>query len=112
MINEITSLYNADSAKGYDPLTDEEKDAMSDTEVEKWEQKIKDSLLRRDDSLEAVMNAMTSSMSKGVEVNGKTYYLSNFGIKTLGYLNAPENQQNAYHIDGDSDDTCNFGKYR
>ena len=109
LINEITSLYNADSAKGYDPLTDEEKDAMSDTEVEKWEQKIKDSLLRRDDSLEAVMNAMTSSMSKGVEVNGKTYYLSNFGIKTLGYLNAPENQQNAYHIDGDSDDTATSG---
>mgnify|MGYP000596529167 FL=1 len=109
LINEITSLYNADSAKGYDPLTDEEKDAMSDTEVEKWEQKIKDSLLRRDDSLAGVMNAMTSSMSKGVEVNGKTYYLSNFGIKTLGYLNAPENQQNAYHIDGDSDDTATSG---
>ncbi len=28
-------LYNADSAKGYEPLTDDEKDAMSDTEVEK-----------------------------------------------------------------------------
>ena len=51
LINEITSLYNADSAKGYEPLTDDEKDAMSDTEVEKWEQKIKDSLLRRDDNL-------------------------------------------------------------
>lgn len=72
-----------DSAKGYEPLTDDEKDALSDSEVEKWEQKIKDSLLRRDESLEKVMNAMTSSMSKGYEVNGKTYYLSNFGIKTL-----------------------------
>lgn len=104
LINEITSLYNADSAKGYDPLTDDEKDAMSDTEVEKWEQKIKDSLLRRDDNLESLMSAMTSAMSGAVEVNGKKYYLSNFGIKTLGYLNAPKNQQNAYHIDGDEDD--------
>lgn len=104
LINEITSLYNADSAKGYEPLTDEEKDSMSDTEVEKWEQKIKDSLLRRDDNLESLMNAMTSAMSGAVEVNGKKLYLSNFGIKTLGYLNAPENQQNAYHIDGDEDD--------
>ena len=51
LINEMTSFYNADSAKGYEPLTDEEKDALSDTEVEKWEQKIKDSLLRRDESL-------------------------------------------------------------
>mgnify|MGYP000931184937 CR=1 FL=1 len=104
LINEITSLYNADSAKGYDPLTDDEKDAMSDTEVEKWEQKIKDSLLRRDDNLESLMSAMTSAMSGAVEVNGKKYYLSNFGIKTLGYLKAPKNQQNAYHIDGDEDD--------
>lgn len=104
LINEITSLYNADSAKGYEPLTDDEKDAMSDTEVEKWEQKIKDSLLRRDDNLESLMSAMTSAMSGAVEVNGKKMYLSNFGIKTLGYLNAPKNQQNAYHIDGDEDD--------
>lgn len=109
LINEITSLYNADSAKGYDPLTDDEKDAMSDTEVEKWEQKIKDSLLRRDDNLESLMSAMTSAMSGAVEVNGKKMYLSNFGIKTLGYLNAPANQQNAYHIDGDEDDANSSG---
>lgn len=109
LINEITSLYNADSAKGYEPLTDDEKDAMSDTEVEKWEQKIKDSLLRRDDNLESLMSAMTSAMSGAVEVNGKKMYLSNFGIKTLRYLNAPKNQQNAYHIDGDEDDANSSG---
>jgi flagellar hook-associated protein 2 len=109
LINEMTSLYNADSSSGYEPLTDDEKDAMSDTEIEKWETKIKDSLLRRDTTLQSIMSAMTSAMSSGykVTVNGveKTYYLSTFGIKTLGYLNAPENQYNAYHIDGDEDDT-------
>lgn len=109
LINEITSLYNADTAKGYEPLTDEEKDAMSESEVEKWEEKIKSSLLRRDDSLESIMNAMTNAMSKGFEINGKNYYLSNFGIKTLGYFNAPENQQYAYHIDGDEDDASVSG---
>lgn len=110
LINEITSLYNAPTAKGYEPLSNEEKDAMSETEVEMWEQKIKDSLLRRDDSLESVMNAMTSSMSKGIEINGKTYYLSSFGIKTMSYLDAPDNQHNAYHIDGDEDDATTAGK--
>lgn len=110
LINEMTALYNAAPAKGYEPLTDEEKDAMSDTEVEKWEEKIKASLLRRDDSLESVMNAMTAAMSKGYQVNGKTYYLSSFGIRTLGYLDAPANQQNAYHIDGDEDDAASSGK--
>lgn len=109
LINEMTSLYNADTAKGYEPLTDDEKSAMSDSEVEKWEEKIKSSLLRRDDSLESVMNLMTNAMSQPVTIDGKKYYLSSFGIKTLGFLNAPGNQQNAYHIDGDEDDTATSG---
>ena len=109
IINKMTKLYNADSAGSYEPLTDDEKDQMSDSEVEKWETKIKDSLLRRDSTLSTVMSAMTTAMSGGVDVNGKTYYLSNFGISTLGYMNAAENEQNAYHIDGDEDDENTSG---
>lgn len=109
LVNELTSLYNADSAKGYEPLTDEEKDAMSDTEIEKWEEKIKASLLRRDDTLNGIINAMTTSMSKSYTVNGKRYSLASFGISTLGYLNAAKNEQNAYHIDGDEDDAATSG---
>lgn len=109
IINEITKLYNADSAGSYEPLTDDEKDQMSDTEIEKWETKIKDSLLRRDNSLSSLMNSMMTSMSSGIEINGKTYSLSSFGIQTLGYLNAAENEQNSYHIDGDEDDENTSG---
>lgn len=109
IINEITKLYNADSAGSYEPLTDDEKDKMSDTEIEKWETKIKDSLLRRDSSLSSVMNTMMTSMSQPIEINGKSYSLSSFGIQTLGFLNAAENEQNAYHIDGDEDDENTSG---
>ena len=109
IINEITKLYNADSAGSYEPLTDDEKDKMSDTEIEKWETKIKDSLLRRDNSLSSIMNSMMTSMSSGIEINGKSYSLSSFGIQTLGYLNAAANEQNAYHIDGDEDDENTSG---
>ena len=105
LINEMDKLYNADSSKGYEPLTDEEKDALSDSEVEKWETKIKDSILRKDSTLNGVASAMKEVMSKGVEVGGKTLYLFDFGIDTLGYFNAPDNERNAYHIDGDSDDS-------
>lgn len=110
IINEITKLYNADSAGSYEPLTDDEKDQMSDTEVEKWETKIKDSLLRRDNSLSTIMNSMMTAMSGPIQINGKTFSLSSFGIQTLGYLNAAENEQNAYHIDGDEDDENTSGK--
>lgn len=104
LINEMDKLYNADSAKGYEPLTDEEKDALSDSEVEKYETKIKDALLRRDSTLNSVASAMKEIMSSGFTVNGKTMYLSDFGIDTLGYFNAKENEKNAYHINGDEDD--------
>lgn len=109
IINEITKLYNADSAGSYEPLTDDEKDKMSDTEIEKWETKIKDSLLRRDNSLSAVMNSMMTAMSSPITIDGKDYSLSSFGIQTLGYLNAAKNEQNAYHIDGDEDDENTSG---
>lgn len=79
---------------------------MTDSEVEEWEKKVKSALLRRDDSLGNLLNSMTSAMYKGYTVNGKSYSLSSFGISTLGYLNADENEENAYHIDGDADDSA------
>lgn len=103
LVNEMTKLYNADTAKGYEPLTAEEREALSDSEIEDWEKKIKDSLLRRDDTLESLINSMTSSMMKTYSANGKTYSFSSFGIHTLGVLYADDNEQNALHIDGDSE---------
>lgn len=110
LMNEMDKLYNADSVKGYEPLTDEEKETMSDKEVEKWEKKIKDSILRRDENLSDVTSRMQGIMSAGVEVNGKKMYLFDFGIDTLGYFEAAENERHAYHIDGDADDGYTMNK--
>lgn len=110
LINQMDKLYNAESASEYEPLTDEEKAEMSDNAVEEWEKKIKDSILRRDSSLNTIASAMKQIMSQGVEVNGKTMYLSNFGIETLSYFTAAENEKNAYHIAGDSDDSKTSGQ--
>lgn len=110
VVNEMAKLYNAETAKGYEPLTDEEKDAMSESEIEKWEEKIKASLLRRDSSLDSIMSTMVNAMSQSFTVNGEKLSLGNFGIQTLGFLNAKENEQYAYHIDGDEDDETTSGK--
>lgn len=109
LMNEMQKLYNADSAKDYEPLTDDEKAEMSETEIEKWEQKIKDSLLRRDTSLSGIISAMTMSMMKVYDVNGEKLSWSTFGIHTLGTLNAEKNEGYAYHIDGDSEDSKTSG---
>lgn len=149
LMKEMYSLYNADSAKGYEPLTDSEKDQMTDTEVEKWEEKIKAALLRRDDTLDGIMSTMKNAMSTSYYIyngnavtydsdkqyykcngnaiknsdgsyvtsasqlklwasaNGaKKYSLSSFGIKTEAYTTMTANSsQDAYHIDGDADDS-------
>lgn len=105
LINEMDSLYNAESSKGYDPLTSEEKKELSDTEVEEWEKKIKDSILRKDSTLSSVSSAMSTALMQGFTVNGKTMYLSDFGINTLGYFKSAENEKHAYHINGDKDDS-------
>ena len=48
-------------------------------------------------------------MSKVYEVDGKKYSLSSFGISTLSYFTAADNEKGAYHIDGDSDDANTSG---
>lgn len=110
LIKEMETLFNAGSSKGYEPLTDEEKDAMSDTEVEKWEKKIKDSLLRRDSTLSGVISTMKMAMSSSYKVGDKSYSLASFGISTLGYFASGENEKGVYHIDGDSEDGSTSGK--
>ena len=111
LMNEMQKLYNADSAKDYEPLTEDEKNEMSESEIEKWEQKIKDSLLRRDTSLSGIISTMTLAMMQTYEINGQTWSLSGtLGIHTLGSLNAEKNEGYAYHIDGDSEDSKTSGK--
>ncbi len=105
LIKEMDTLFNADNAKGYEPLTDAEKDDLSDKEVEKWEKKIKDSLLRRDSTLGSVADAMKTAFAKSYTINGKSYSLASFGINTQSYLSAGKNEKYLYHIDGDKDDS-------
>ncbi len=100
ILEEMNTKYNAKSARDYDPLTDEQKEAMSDDEIEKWETKIKDSLLRRDSTLNSLISTMRSSLQVTVDVDGKKYSLSSFGIKT----SSDYTEKGKLHIFGDEDD--------
>ncbi|MBO4311214.1 MAG: flagellar filament capping protein FliD [Lachnospiraceae bacterium] len=109
-INAMAKAYNAESSSKYSMLTDEMKDVMSEKEVEEWEGKIKDSLLRKDESLNAIMSVMRDAMSSQIEIDGKKYTLADFGIDKQSYLTADANERYAYHIDGDKDDEVSAGK--
>ena len=102
ILAEINKYYYASSSKGYDPLTDDQKKEMSDDEVEKWETKIKDSLLRRDNTLGGIMQTMRSVMTSTTVTasNGKSYSLANLGITT----GRDYKEYGLLHIKGDEDD--------
>ncbi len=100
ILKEMNSLYYADSAKGYDPLSDDEKESMSDDQIEKWETKIKDSILRRDSTLGTVIDSMKTAMMSSVTVGGKKYSLSTFGIQT----STDYTEKGLLHIYGNKDD--------
>ena len=101
LIKEMNGLYNASSAKGYEPLSSEEKEAMTEEDVKLYEDKIKSSLLRSDSSLSSVMNSMKSAMQTQIEYDGKKYSLASFGIMTSRDFT----EGGQYHIYGDSEDS-------
>lgn len=104
LIEEMNNLYNAGRVKDFEPLTEDEKAAMSDEEVEKWEGLIKGSLLRRDDTIGTLLSSMRTSLSKAISVTGvdgttRKYSLSSFGINTGVYT-----EKGKLHINGNADD--------
>lgn len=102
ILKEMNTLYNAKSARSYDVLTDDQKDEMSDEEVEKWNTKIKDSLLRRDSTLDGLITTMRSITGKSITAsNGKKYSLANLGITT----GTDYKEYGQLHIKGDEDDS-------
>lgn len=105
LVNEMDKLYNASSTTKYTPLTDEEKSAMSEYEVEKWEDKLKELALAKDDNINTVSTALREVMNMGITVGDKTMYLFNFGIEAQNYTEASENEKHALHIKGDADDS-------
>lgn len=101
VLKEVNELYYAGTAKGYDVLSDEEREVMTEEQIEKWETKIKDSLLRSDTTLGVVKSALTSLQSATVTVNGKNYSLADFGVRTTDYT-----EKGLLHIDGNSEDAA------
>lgn len=99
LMTEMYGKYNAPSARNYSMLTSEQKEAMSDDEVKLWEDKIKGSLFRRDDTLNDLMSVFRSAMQETIEVNGEKFSLSSFGIVTGKYT-----EHGLLHMEGDPDD--------
>lgn len=102
ILKQMNTYYSASSARGYDVLTSEQKEAMTDDEIEKWETKIKDSLLRRDDTLSSLISSFRTNMAGAYTASdGKKYSLASLGITT----STDYTEGGLLHIKGDEDDS-------
>lgn len=82
---KISDKLSEKTYKDYYALTDEEKEAMSDTEIEKWEAKAKSGLLKNDSLMRDVLSNLRMSISKTVKGLDGYKSLAEIGITTGNY---------------------------
>lgn len=105
LITEMNKLYNASSSRGYEPLTSDEKDAMTDEDIKNWEDKIKGSLLRRDSTISTLLTSMRTTLNKSVEVTNSDGTTSRYALSSFGIVTSDYTEKGQLHIQGNADDS-------
>lgn len=87
-VNDYNALLQSINTKIYEtrdtdymPLTDAQREEMTDDQIEKWETKAKTGLLRKDTDLERITSAMKSAMS--TVMSGSGLNLESIGIEPV-----------------------------
>jgi len=88
VIGKINGKLTEERYRAFSPLTDEQKAAMNEKDIDKWEEKAKSGLLRRDSLLSSGLSKMRTDLYAEVTANEKTLtdnkynQLTEIGIKT------------------------------
>lgn len=87
VIEKIQTKVTETRYRDFAPLTNDQKEAMSEKEIELWEEKSKSGLLRGDQSLQNTLNSLRRAMmdSVGGIANGEVHLMSEIGINTGDY---------------------------
>lgn len=80
IIDKINTKVTEKKQYSYTPLTDDQKEEMSDTEISAWEDKAKQGLLKGDSNLQNMLYNLRSSFYQPVE--GAGISLSEIGLST------------------------------
>ncbi|MGE5630859.1 MAG: flagellar filament capping protein FliD [Caulobacteraceae bacterium] len=82
--NEIVDKINGELSEArnrdYAPLTDDQKEAMSESQVTQWEEKARSGMLKNDSLLEGLLSNMRNALFKDIKDVGGTLY--SIGITT------------------------------
>ncbi|WP_312336812.1 flagellar filament capping protein FliD [Anaerospora hongkongensis] len=83
LISSIHSALDETYDSDYPPLTDDQKEDMTDAEIEKWEKKAKVGLLANDSTLKTMLSSLRSSLIDSVP--GQSVTIFTIGISTGTY---------------------------
>lgn len=87
LVDKLNLLVGEKRYPDFKPLTDEQKEEMTEKQIEKWESKAKSGLLKSDRLLEKMLQTMRMGMYQVVEgVEGSFSQLTQLGITTEGYV--------------------------
>ncbi|OCT13156.1 hypothetical protein A8709_20645 [Paenibacillus pectinilyticus] len=85
MLSKINTAVNETVYKDYQPLTDDQRTAMSETQITAWETKAKSGLFNNDSILKQLATKIRNDMTSKVD-NGSTYNsLASIGINSTSY---------------------------
>jgi len=82
MVDLINGLLKEEVDNDYQPLTDEQKEEMTESEITAWEKKAKSGILRGDNILRNIASKLQTAVT-GLSVNGFSLY--SMGITSAGY---------------------------
>ncbi|WP_217562099.1 flagellar filament capping protein FliD [Paenibacillus sp. GbtcB18] len=86
LVDKINTKTTTIPSKGYAPLTDEQREAMTETQINLWETKAKAGILYKDDILTSGLSKIRSSLLAKVEGLPENYNtLSDIGITFKAY---------------------------
>ena len=78
VIADITTKLNEKKDLNYKPLTDEQRESMTEDQIEKWEAKVKQGLLKRDNDLTQITSDLRRAFTDSIQGTGLT--LKQLGI--------------------------------
>lgn len=95
LIGVINSKISEEYDYDYQPLTDDQREEMEDSDITNWETKAKTGILANDSSLQDMLDKLRAAFVESV--SGQSLLLSEIGIKTSSY-----DEKGELHIDEDT----------
>lgn len=83
LIEDLQSKLDEEVYSDYEPLTDTERENLSESQQDKWDEKSKSGLLRNDSGIRGLLQTMRNAFYQTVADTGKS--ASSIGLKTGSY---------------------------